>query len=289
MAFSLCCVLLLSVLAPIASPLPHNAVESTQTRPAGGEQESSGDGPNEPPAALLLLRRGVAKVVRLDHRLQPPSGLFKRGAGMTHRGSPVGPFPAFLSRGRVSTAGRPAGGPPHHPKEKESPGALEMRKRQGLHMWQQAVSKDQHPGKVSLALSLKEARQRTCTAIPFTQRVSIRGCEAVTLHNKLCFGQCSSLFIPSGAAEEEEGEEGEEEEGEGEEREEREEREQAGGRARRGACSRCSPSRSHAARVPLRCGSRGLLEKTVMVVEECRCETGQDEAGPGAVEAVLHL
>ncbi|CAL8332931.1 unnamed protein product [Merluccius merluccius] len=254
--------------APSASPFAHNAVESPLTEPAvGGELESSGGGPNEPPT--LLLRHGVGKAVGpvgVRPGLPARPGLFQQGPAAP-RGGPRMPFPAFLSRGRAGPAGGAVGGPLHHPRVKESPGGLDMRKRMGLHMWQQAVSKEEHP-KVSLALSLKDVRRQICTAIPFTQRVSVEGCEAVTVHNKLCFGQCSSLFVPSGGVEEEAA---------------------AGGRARRGACSRCSPSRTHAERVPLRCGSKGFLEKQVMVVDECRCETSREEVGDGEVPAATHL
>ena len=155
--------LLLSVWAPSASTSPHHTIDSALTTTL----ESSGSGPPEPPG--LMLHRGVVKVVRLDsNHPARGSGLFKR-APTAHRGGPRRPFPAFLSRGRAGPAGGQAGAPPPPPREKESPRGLEARKRQGLQMWQQAVSKEQHSGKVSLALSLKEARQQTCRAIPFPQ------------------------------------------------------------------------------------------------------------------------
>ena len=156
--------LLLSVWAPSASPWPPHTVDSTVS-------ESSGSGPPEPPALVPPLRRGVVKVVRLDPHLQARSGLFKRAPTAAHRGGgpPRMPFPAFLSRGRAGPAGGQAGAPLQPPREKESPRGLESRKRQGLQMWQQAVSKEQHSGKVSLALSLKEARQQSCSAIAFPQ------------------------------------------------------------------------------------------------------------------------
>ncbi|KAG7252173.1 hypothetical protein CRUP_003334 [Coryphaenoides rupestris] len=268
-AFPCVCILFLlqAAWAPSASPYAHNAVEPTLTELAGGGLESSGGGPNEPPGGRLHLlhrrRHPPTKVLRLSSYLPAQSGILKRGGPPPALGGGGGgapgprmPFPAFLSRGR-------AGGPAvlHPPRVKEGPGGLEVRKRQGLRMWQQAVSKAEHRGKVSLvALSLKDARLQSCSAVPFTQRVRAEGCEEVTLRNKLCFGQCNSLFVPSGEEEEEE---------------------EGAGRARRGACSRCSPSRSHEVRVPLRCGSKGLLERRVMVVEECRCESGREEGGLG--------
>lgn len=81
----------------------------------------------------------------------------------------------------------------------------------------------------------------------FQQRVTAAGCSSVTVHNQLCFGQCTSLFVPSEAL-----------------------------LQHRGPCSRCAPSKAHTVVVPLRCGAR-VQEKRVMVVEECKCETGREE------------
>lgn len=88
----------------------------------------------------------------------------------------------------------------------------------------------------------------------------------MTVHNKLCFGQCSSLFVPSGWDSA---------------------RLTGAGRHRRAPCSRCAPSKAHTVTVPLRCGME-VREKRVMVVEECKCETGREE---GNIEAVasMHL
>ena len=159
--------LLLSAWAPSASPSPRHTTDSTLP----STLESSGGGPPEPPG-LLPHRHGAVKVVRLDHPGLPVrSGLFKRAPWDAHRGGGLrSPFPAFLSRGRAAgPAGGQAGAPLHPPREKESARGLESRKRQGLQMWQQAVSKEQHSGKVSLELSLKQARQQTCSAIAFPQ------------------------------------------------------------------------------------------------------------------------
>ncbi|KAG7253489.1 hypothetical protein CRUP_012536 [Coryphaenoides rupestris] len=216
--------------------------------------------PRRPPPPPPPPSSPPTKVLRLSSISQPQSGILKRGGpppalGGGGGGGAPGPadaLPGFLRGARRCCI---------PPRVKEGPGGLEVRKRQGLRMWQQAVSKAEHRGKVSLvALSLKDARLQSCSAVPFTQRVRAEGCEEVTLRNKLCFGQCNSLFVPSGEEEEEE---------------------EGAGRARRGACSRCSPSRSHEVRVPLRCGSKGLLERRVMVVEECRCESGREEGGLG--------
>jgi len=189
-AFPCVCILFLlqAAWAPSASPYAHNAVEL----------ESSGGGPNEPPSGRLHLlhrrrhpptHRGAAKVLRLSSSFPAQSGIFKlggppralRGGGAP---GPRMPFPAFLSRGR---AGGPAALRP--PGVKEGPGGLEMRKRQGMHMWQQAVSKAEHRGKVALvALSLKDARLQSCSAVPFTQ---------VTAPTPLGHVECISVWFLS--------------------------------------------------------------------------------------------
>ncbi|KAM9792706.1 DAN domain family member 5 [Neosynchiropus ocellatus] len=157
-------------------------------------------------------------------------------------------FPAFLSQGRPGPAFRGLSHPLHHlqPKISAEP---ELKRKQGLQMWQRAIDKGD---KISSALPirLKDMKQ-TCNAVPFTQRVTAPGCDAVTVHNNLCFGQCSSLFVPP------EGEFGL-------------------GAHRRSPCSRCAPSKVHTVTVPLKCGS-AIRSKKVMVVEECRCETGREE------------
>lgn len=76
------------------------------------------------------------------------------------------PFPAFLSQGRPGPA--PASkvlvSPLHHLQPKTE---MEMKKKQGLQMWQKAVSKgDLMP--VSLPASLKDGKQ-SCSGVPFTQ------------------------------------------------------------------------------------------------------------------------
>lgn len=96
-----------------------------------------------------------------------------------------------------------------------------------------------------------------------SQRVTADGCDTVTVHNKLCFGQCSSLFVPS--------------EGEftG-----------TGALRHRAPCSRCAPSKAQTVTVPLRCGAQ-VRQKRVMVVEECKCETGSEERSIDAAAAPM--
>ncbi|XP_044111319.1 DAN domain family member 5 [Neovison vison] len=50
---------------------------------------------------------------------------------------------------------------------------------------------------VSLPLDPQEVAQEMCKAVPYTQVLSRPGCSSVHLRNHLCFGRCSSLYIPS--------------------------------------------------------------------------------------------
>ncbi|XP_035992504.1 DAN domain family member 5 [Fundulus heteroclitus] len=252
MAFLLS-LILLSTWAASALMLPYNSLP----RESSDELESSG---GEADRAV----QGVVKVVQLDPGNLVHSGFFRRG--LAHRGPPFHtsrlPFPAFLSRGRPGPAAAPkdAVSPLRHLRPKR-PTETDVRKKQGLLMWQRVMDKG---GKVSLPVNLKDTKQ-TCAAVPFTQHVTADGCQTVTVHNKLCFGQCSSLFVPS------EGEFADLSPG-------------TGAFRRRAPCSRCAPFKAQTVTVPLRCGAR-VQEKRVMVVEECKCETGREERG---AEAAAH-
>ncbi|XP_047435113.1 DAN domain family member 5 [Mugil cephalus] len=242
MAFLINVIFFSSLTSAVVS-LPHNAfVKGSKV-----EFESSGNGPDEPV-------QGIVKVVQLDPRALVQSGFLRRG--LTPRRSLFHssrlPFPAFLSRGRLGSAHKAPVSPLQilHPKK---PSEMELNKKQGLQMWQRAIDKG---GKMTLPVNLKDTKQ-TCNAVPFTQHVTVDGCETVTVHNKLCFGQCSSLFVPS---------EGELTElGPG-----------MGAFNRRSHCSRCVPFKAHTVTVPLHCGAN-VREKRVMVVEDCKCETSQEE------------
>ncbi|KAM5238032.1 DAN domain family member 5 [Ctenodactylus gundi] len=52
---------------------------------------------------------------------------------------------------------------------------------------------------VSLPLDPDEVTQERCKAVPFIQVLSRPGCTATRIHNHLCFGQCSSLYVPGPA------------------------------------------------------------------------------------------
>ncbi|XP_057699427.1 DAN domain family member 5 [Corythoichthys intestinalis] len=209
-------VVLFSALAA-SFPFPRNTLEHIR-KVSKSEFESSGSGPGEN-------ARGLVRVVQLDPRALAQSGLFMR-RGLARNSRPS--FPSFLSQGRPGFAPK-APASPLHRLQAERPADMEHKKSQGLHMWQRAINKGNKVA-VSLPTNLKDAKQ-TCTVIPFIQRVTADGCSTVTVHNKLCFGQCSSLFVPYEA-------------------------DSAGGRFhQRASCSRCGPSKTHAVAVPLQCGT----------------------------------
>ncbi|XP_061534931.1 DAN domain family member 5 [Phycodurus eques] len=226
-------------------PFPRNTLEHTG-KVSKNELESSGGGPAGDSV------RGLVRVVQLDPRSLARSGLF---GGRSQARSSRPAFPAFLSQGRPGPAPK-APVSPLRRLQAERPADAEHKKRQGLHMWQRAVDKG-NKMVVSLPANLKDAKQ-TCAAVPFLQRVTAEGCSTVTVHNKLCFGQCSSLFVPA-------------------------EVEPTGKRA---PCSRCAPSEARSVTVPLRCGAE-VRRRRVMLVEECKCETGREDKN--AEEASPHL
>lgn len=170
MLFPLTFVFLSSMAAPAFS-LPHSTFDFLKGPKA--ELESSGSGPSEPV-------QGVVRVFPLDPRSLARSGFLRRGAS-ARRGPSLGPrmpFPAFLSQGRPgpAPASRALVSPLHHLQPKSE---MELKKKQGLQMWQKAVSKgDLAP--VSLPASLKEGEQ-SCSGVPFTQ----------VLLKPLGFPQCS--------------------------------------------------------------------------------------------------
>ncbi|XP_008275813.1 DAN domain family member 5 [Stegastes partitus] len=241
----------LSSWTAVAVTFPYN----TFAKASKVEFESSGSGPDEPV-------RGIVKVVRMDPRVLAQSRFLRSGLTLRRAHSSKVPFPAFLSHGRPGPALNAPVSPLHNLRPKNPP-EMEL-KKQGLQMWQRALDKG---GKIALPINLKDTKQ-ACTAVPFTQHVTADGCETVTVHNKLCFGQCSSLFVPS--------------EGEfavlspGTE-----------ALQRRAPCSRCAPFKAHTVSVPLRCGAE-LRERRLMVVEDCKCEMSRDKRS-AEVAANTHL
>ncbi|XP_028294506.1 DAN domain family member 5 [Gouania willdenowi] len=246
----------LSSLVTGAAAFPHSFVRGLTFG-----VESSGSEPDESV-------RGNVRVVKLDPRTLAHSEFLRRGLTMRKAFSHNSrlPLPAFLSNGRPgpALAHKAAVSQPDNLSPKT---ALQMQKKKiGQQMWQRVIGKENKKPMV-LPVSLKDSRQ-SCSAVPFTQHVTADGCETVTVHNKLCFGQCSSLFVPS-------------------EGEFVEQSPQTGAFQHRAPCSRCAPSKAHSVSVPLRCGSQ-VRQKKVMVVEECKCETGREEKSTEAT-ADRHL
>ncbi|XP_008577541.1 PREDICTED: DAN domain family member 5 [Galeopterus variegatus] len=99
---------------------------------------------------------------------------------------------------------------------------------------------------VSLPLDPREVTQENCKAVPFTQVLSLPGCTAVRLRNHLCFGHCSSLYVPSSDP------------------------------TSLVLCNSCVPARKRWAPVVLWCGvgspaSRRRVKTSTVLVERCTC------------------
>lgn len=160
MAF-LISLILLSSWTALAFTFPRNTFVNT-VKGSRVEFESSGSGPDEP-------FRGIVKVVQLDPHTLAQSGFLRRG--LTPRRAPsIGSrlsFPAFLSQGRpgLAPASKASVNPLHHLRPKSSTDT-DLKKRQGLQMWQRAINKGDKT--MSLPVSLKDTKQ-TCTAVSFTQ------------------------------------------------------------------------------------------------------------------------
>lgn len=146
-------------MAALAFTLPHGTFDLLKGPKA--ELESSGSGPSEPV-------QGVVRVFPLDPGSLAHSGFLRRGPSSRRGPSlrPRMPFPAFLSQGRPgpAPASKALVSPLHHLRPKSE---MELKKKQGLQMWQKAASKgDLMP--VSLPASLKDGKQ-SCSGVPFTQ------------------------------------------------------------------------------------------------------------------------
>ncbi|KAI7810572.1 DAN domain family member 5 [Triplophysa rosa] len=232
--------ILLSVCTLVCA-FPRTALRNFHRHP-GKDFESSGSGPDEP-------IRGSVRVVKLSpHFLRRAAGAF--GNHAPSRSTPGrSAFPAFLARGlpgpSVLTHNKPAVLLPHIGASNTGDA-----KKQGLEMWRRVTRKsDRGREAVALRINHKDMSKQSCAAVPFTQRITEDGCETVTVHNNMCFGQCTSMFVPSNGE----------------------------SRAQRDAhCTRCGPSKSRYVVVPLRCGPE-VRERRVMVVEGCKCETGSKD------------
>ncbi|TRY83030.1 hypothetical protein DNTS_004448 [Danionella cerebrum] len=211
--------------------------------------ESSGTGPDEPV-------RGSVRIVKLNPH-------FLRRAAASHapfRNSPSrSAFPAFLALGRPGPSLLRQGKSVNSNVGITDPDA---RRKHGIEMWQKAMQKSARSKEaVALRANPKEMSKQSCAAVPFSQHITEDGCEMVTVQNKLCFGQCSSMFVPSS-------------------------RDLHDGH-QKVSCTRCGPSRSRTFLVHLRCGTE-TREKSVMLVEECKCETSSEDTRVQNTE-MLHL
>uniref|UniRef100_A0A8C2KLT7 DAN domain family, member 5 n=1 Tax=Cyprinus carpio TaxID=7962 RepID=A0A8C2KLT7_CYPCA len=243
--------ILLSVVALIGA-FPRSAFPRDFHRRVAKDLESSGNGADEP-------LRGSVRVVKLS------PNFLRRGAGghvPSKNSRSQGAFPAFLALGRpgpsVLAHDKPAA---LLPQVSASSTSADARRKQGLEMWQKVMHKSERSKEaVALRINPKDMSKQSCAAVPFTQRVTEDGCETVTVHNNLCYGQCSSMFVPSSGD----------------------------SRGQQGAqCARCGPSKSRSVLVPLRCGTE-VRERRVMIVEECKCETRSEEVKVHNTE-IFHL
>ncbi|XP_031418488.2 DAN domain family member 5 [Clupea harengus] len=239
--------IILSMLCGSVQSFPRNAFESVKN--GVSEFEASGAGADEPV-------RGSVRVVQVGpHFLRHHAGMLKSGLSPRRTPSLRGSFPDFLALGRAgpsSLSTKLSVPPVAH--LRDSHHGFEAKKRQGASMWQRVMDKNEREKEtVALPINPREISKQSCAAIPFTHRVTAVGCETVTVHNNLCFGQCSSMFVPPS------------------------EDASLPATGHRGTpCSRCAPSKARVVTVPLRCGLE-VRQKRVMVVEECQCETGREQ------------
>ncbi|XP_048052145.1 DAN domain family member 5 [Megalobrama amblycephala] len=250
MNFQISLFILLSV-ATLVGAFPRSAFHRDFHRHIAKDFESSGNGPDEPV-------RGSVRVVKLSpHFLRRAAGSHVPSKNSPSRGA----FPAFLALGRPGPSALAHNNPAALlPQVSASSSSADARRKQGLEMWQKVMHKSERSKEaVALRINPKDMSKQSCAAVPFTQRITEDGCETVTVHNHLCYGQCSSMFVPSSGE----------------------------ARAQGAHCTRCGPSKSRTVLVPLRCGTE-VRERRVMVVEECKCETSSEEVKVQNTERV-HL
>ncbi|XP_004595913.2 DAN domain family member 5-like [Ochotona princeps] len=60
----------------------------------------------------------------------------------------------------------------------------------------QGASLEVAPATISLPLDPQQVTQEVCKAVPFTQVLSRPGCSVARLRNHICFGRCTSVFVP---------------------------------------------------------------------------------------------
>ncbi|XP_029469071.1 cerberus [Rhinatrema bivittatum] len=99
-----------------------------------------------------------------------------------------------------------------------------------------------------LPIKTTEVLQETCKTLPFSQSIIQENCEETVMQNNLCFGKCSSFHVP-----------GPEDHS-------------------YTFCSHCLPSKFTMSQLAMNCTLPSAVVKTVMVVQECKCEV--QKGGP---------
>ncbi|XP_073507057.1 DAN domain family member 5-like [Phyllobates terribilis] len=123
-------------------------------------------------------------------------------------------------------------------------------------VWESAIRRERPTSRPDTVLPIGQdaLKRSSCNALPFIQNVFRKSCAPLKFHNKFCFGQCNSFYVPglpSGLSQ---------------------------------PCTSCAPSRSRRISVPLRCRGGRLSWEEVVLVEECDCdapELGQAGSGEG--------
>ncbi|XP_048473856.1 uncharacterized protein LOC125487245 isoform X2 [Rhincodon typus] len=119
----------------------------------------------------------------------------------------------------------------------------ESRQRSAEEAWRRLIDKGRGvTEEIVLPLSEREATGSSCRAVPFTQSISHLNCKTFNIQNQLCFGHCSSFFIPG-----------------------------AEQRLYR-SCSRCFPSQLKKIVVSLECEGVLVVSRNITLVEECKCD-----------------
>ncbi|XP_043550814.1 uncharacterized protein LOC122552228 isoform X1 [Chiloscyllium plagiosum] len=115
----------------------------------------------------------------------------------------------------------------------------ENRQRSAEEAWRRLIEKGRRvTEEIVLPLSEQEASPSSCRAVPFTQSISHLNCKAFNIQNQLCFGHCSSFFIPGAE------------------------------QRLNQSCSRCFPSQLRKIVVLLECEGVLVVSRNITLVEE---------------------
>ncbi|KAH0628325.1 hypothetical protein JD844_009322 [Phrynosoma platyrhinos] len=130
--------------------------------------------------------------------------------------------------------------PPSHPKRRK---AESLFRKDAKKFWDIFMLKTKSRSEeVVLPIKTSEMYQDICSALPFSQSITHENCENLVIQNNLCFGKCSSFYVP--------------------------------GLENRlyTFCSHCLPTKFSMKRLEMNCTRAAPIIKVVMIVEECRCE-----------------